>query len=383
MRAISFFQGMCMGVADLLPGISGGTAALLMGFYQQLIKSIENLMGKDKLQRRQALQFLMPLGVGMLCSFLLFSRAIDFCLHTPFLRFLLFSFFFGAIATSTVLCLKQVKKGTSLKTVVFLAAALFSFFCTVEGEKLWQTESYLVPYRLSAPLDEAKNYDKVRHVLRGMKKKQITAMLASKQLSPSTFIQEKSTGRLIRASQFAEKTSGFEPKIVIIGILSACAMLLPGISGSTLLMAVGLYPLLIGALSDLSKGDISFSSAAILINFSAGALMGVLLFSRLVRYLFEKCHDYVLLMGAAVIVGTMPLVWPFWQLHYVIDPARLSKGLIIEKGQWYFPSFDSLSIVCLLLMGASAYGAYFLSEWGTRSSLKRGGSYSTSSRTSP
>lgn len=371
-----------MGAADLVPGVSGGTIALLMGFYQTLIRSILTLFSKVVEERVKAVYFLAPLGMGVLASFFFLARAIDFCLQDLTLRPVLFSVFLGAIGVSTFLCLGKVKKNTIFKSLFFLLITAFSLACSLKGGQLFKKETYSVPYALQAPLDRAVNYNAPRKMLLGLNRQQVAFMLEREKLSKDAFIKEEASGRFVRAAHFAKPFAWFDLALIVMGVLSASAMLLPGISGSTLLMAVGLYPLLISALSDLSKGQIEIFSLTVLANFSIGAIGGVLLFSRVVRYLFERWHDYVILAGAAVIVGTLPIIWPFWHLKQIVDPVRLSKGLIVQSESLYLPEFNALSFLCFGLMALSALAVYFLSKIESLSA-KRADSYKTSSSVSP
>ena len=66
---IQFIRGFCMALADSVPGVSGGTIAFLLGFYDKFINSLNNLMGKDKEKRKEAILFLLKLAIGWIIGF--------------------------------------------------------------------------------------------------------------------------------------------------------------------------------------------------------------------------------------------------------------------------------------------------------------------------
>ena len=94
-----FLIGTVMGIADLIPGVSGGTIAFVTGIYQDLIESLQKIN----------LRFLIPLGSGIVLSVVALARLFTFLLSSPLSRCALFAFFFGVVISATFFCLKKVR----------------------------------------------------------------------------------------------------------------------------------------------------------------------------------------------------------------------------------------------------------------------------------
>ena len=116
-RSILFLKGMAMGISDLIPGISGGTIALLLGIYKDFISSLKSINYKSfiylvrldfkKLNNQLNLCFLLPVFFGILSSIFIFSSLISFLLLDY--KVLLFSFFFGLIFFSSIRLISILK----------------------------------------------------------------------------------------------------------------------------------------------------------------------------------------------------------------------------------------------------------------------------------
>ena len=116
-RSILFLKGMAMGISDLIPGISGGTIALLLGIYKDFISSLKSINYKSfiylvrldfkKLNNQLNLCFLLPVFFGILSSIFIFSSLISFLLLDY--KVLLFSFFFGLIFFSSIRLITSLK----------------------------------------------------------------------------------------------------------------------------------------------------------------------------------------------------------------------------------------------------------------------------------
>ncbi|NGX53419.1 MAG: hypothetical protein K1000chlam4_00130 [Chlamydiae bacterium] len=94
-----FLIGAVMGIADLIPGVSGGTIAFITGIYKDLIESLQKFN----------LRFLLPLGLGVALAFITLSRLFSFLLYDSRSRCCLFAFFFGVVISATFFCLKKTR----------------------------------------------------------------------------------------------------------------------------------------------------------------------------------------------------------------------------------------------------------------------------------
>ena len=243
-RSILFLKGMAMGISDLIPGISGGTIALLLGIYKDFISSLKSINYKSfiylvrldfkKLNNQLNLCFLLPVFFGILSSIFIFSSLISFLLLDY--KVLLFSFFFGLIFFSSIRLISSLKPTSTLDFfTVFVGLVIgLSFF----------------------------------------------------------FVSSLSTSNSIFS-------------IFLAGFIAISAMLLPGISGSYILLILGKYEFMLDSIS-------SFNWINILI-FSLGAITGILSFSKMIHYLLKNYYRSTIFFLSGLMMGALNKVWP-WQL---------------------------------------------------------------------
>ena len=243
-RSILFFKGMAMGISDLIPGISGGTIALLLGIYKDFISSLKSINYKSfiylirfdfkKLNNQLNLCFLLPVFFGILSSIFIFSSLISFLLLDY--KTLLFSFFFGLIFFSSIRLVSNLNPSSTLDFLtVFVGLVIgLSFF----------------------------------------------------------FVSSISTSNSIFS-------------IFLAGFIAISAMLLPGISGSYILLILGKYEFMLDSIS-------SFNWINILI-FSLGAIAGILSFSKMIHYLLKNYYRSTIFFLSGLMMGALNKVWP-WQL---------------------------------------------------------------------
>lgn len=238
-----FFTGFTMGAADIVPGVSGGTVAFLLGIYEELIQTIKILTGEVlklffiKFEFLNAIKkipfsFALPLGFGLLTAVFSLSKAMQTLLnHYPVL---VWSFFFGLVLASAWVVRKRVTNW-DLKSYIFLiATTVFAYWLTG-----------LVP-------TETPNHPVV---------------------------------------------------IFLSGAIAICAMILPGISGSFLLVILGKYEYILSAVTDLNF--------KILTIFILGIIFGISLFSRVLSWLFKKYHDITIAALIGFMIGSLRKVWPY------------------------------------------------------------------------
>lgn len=238
-----FIKGMLMGIADLVPGVSGGTIALITGVYRDLITALNNINFKNifndlfKNFKFHKFDFLSVLILGIGLSIILFSNLILFLLENYNNQ--ISAFFFGLIICSIYVLLKKIKH---LKTydIVLL---LFSGFIVYQLLKL---NSYEQEINLTY--------------------------------------------------------------IFICGFLCSSAMILPGISGSYILLILGAYKFLLEKLNTVFV--VNSDSYLYLITFVSGAILGVLTFSRFIKWLFKSFEDRTLIVLIGFILGSVANIIP-------------------------------------------------------------------------
>jgi putative membrane protein len=239
-----FLRGMLMGAADVVPGVSGGTMAFITGIYDRLLGAISAV----------DLAWLRLLFRGRL-------RAAFEAVDGLFLLTLL-----AGIATSVA---------TLAHLITWLLAQypvlLWSFFFgLIAGSAVVL----------------------VRHV-RGWTAPVATALLAGAAAAAAIALSP------------AVSLDGGMPGLFVAGFLAICAMILPGVSGSFILVLLGMYSTVLGAVS-------SFDVAALGV-FAAGAASGLLLFARLLHWLLARYHQPCMALLTGFLAGSLLTVWP-WKL---------------------------------------------------------------------
>jgi putative membrane protein len=273
-----FLRGMAMGVADLIPGVSGGTVALVSGIYDRLVNAIAAfgvpalrllLTGQWRaLWRHVDGGFLLLLISGIGSSVLLLAGMLGHLLDTS--PHLVWALFLGLIAASLLHMARVVRRWGALSAVMLLSGAVAAWWIT--GQAALDTE-------VSAPW------------------------------------------------------------VLLAGMLAICAWILPGISGSFVLVVLGMYEPVLGAIRGFELG--------ILAVFALGCGSGLLLFTHLLRWLLAHHHDTVMALLTGVVLGSLPLLWPWQSVEHGLERVLLTPaGYLAATGrepQW---------LACLSLMMA-------------------------------
>ncbi len=245
-------KGIAMGVADIIPGVSGGTIAFISGIYEQLIAAINSVRFDHALSaiklltcfwhrdlRANALRelsqihwsFLLPLLTGIGTAILVMAKIIPELMKTYPLY--MYSLFFGLIAFSIPIIARQMDR--SLKNVLFFLIAAV-----------------------------------------------LTAILM------------KDAGTIQGSTSL--------PYVFISGAIAICAMILPGISGSYILVLMGQYLIILDA---LRNKDLVIVSVFIL-----GIIVGILSFTRLLKYLLSHHHSLTIAGLTGIMLGSLRVIWP-------------------------------------------------------------------------
>lgn len=262
-------KGACMGAADVIPGVSGGTIAFITGIYDDLLGSINAIdatavklffTGKFKeFWKHINGSFLVSLFCGILISVLTLAGLMQYLLeHHPIQTW---AFFFGLIVASSIFILRGIE-GWNLKAVLFLIFGVFLgvTICT---------------------------------------------------LSPTT-------------------TPDALWFIFLSGAIAICAMILPGISGSFILLILGKYQYIMGAISGLTSGQAVGESIVVLGVFAVGAVCGILAFSRFLHWLLGRFHKETLITLAGFIIGSLVKVWP-WSDKAAIVRAQFPDAASVAE----------------------------------------------------
>lgn len=243
---INILKGFAMGTSDLVPGVSGGTIALLLGIYNQFIASISGIFSR---RFWPSFTFLIPIIIGMLLAMGSLSNLFNYLLsqhHIPTM------FFFGGLIIGIVPYLLKI---SNYKT---------SF----------TTKHYMM-------------------VIAGIAILIVITLMNN---------GDKHAGETLTLS------TGFIIKYFIAGMCASSAMLLPGISGSFMLLVFGVYGTVMLAISEVVK--LNFTGLPILLAVGFGVLAGFIISSKIIQYFLthHKLMTFALIIG--FVVGSLFAVFP-------------------------------------------------------------------------
>lgn len=245
-KLITVLHGFCMALADSVPGVSGGTVAFLMGFYDKFINSLNSLISGTREERKKAFFYLIKLGIGWVVGFIMAVLILSglFESHIYFVS----SLFIGFIVFAIPIVIKE-------ETDCLRKRACMSFFLLI-GIAVVAGITYFNPVG-----GESGSFD-----------------LDSP--GPLTYLY-----------------------IFIAGAIAICAMILPGISGSTLILIFGLYVPIITGIKDLLHLD--FHALPLLIAFGLGIIAGVISVIKLIRTALEKHRGATIYLIIGLMLGSI------------------------------------------------------------------------------
>lgn len=294
-----YFSGILMGSSDIVPGVSGGTMAFILGIYEELISAISsinkelilkvvNFKIKDILNTFPW-QFLTVLGLGIVSAILSLSHGLEYMLENQ--PIYIWSFFTGLILASVPTIAKRVKTWDINKYITFVIGVIFAF------------------------------------LLVG--------------LAPS-------------------KTPDTPIFLLLSGALASTAMILPGISGSFILVLLGKYETVLGAVNDRDLLTIGL--------IAAGAVLGLVLFSKVLDYIFKNYHDIAVALLAGFVLGAVRKIWPFKVLSGFSEECVDGCKIFINT----LPDFsNSEHLMGLILMTVGAVVVYLINKMSVEKNDKK------------
>lgn len=270
-----------MGAANVVPGVSGGTIALITGIYERLIEALRSfdlaslkLLGAFQIRelwRKSDGLFLLALGLGVVSSILTLAKVLKwgFAEHPT----LIWSLFFGLIAASVPSVGRMIGRWSGGVILLFLLG--------------------------------------------------MTAAVSMAFLNP------------------ASQNSGFF-YLMLCGVAAMCSMIIPGLSGSFVLLLMGNYELVaLDTVNALRTGDLG-QALPVLIPVAVGAVLGLLVLSRLLAWLFQNHHDKALGTIAGFVAGSLAIIWP-WK-EAVTETFRVEgreKEKIVGYENWHLPDLST------------------------------------------
>ena len=290
---IILIKGMCMGIADIVPGVSGGTIAIITGVYEELLKTINGLDFKilnelkkgniKKIWKNYNLNFLFFLGFGILSSIIILSHFILIILNDYPVA--LWSLFLGLISSSIIFLFKSTTKLN------------------------FNSSKFLIP-------------------------SQIYFLITG--LFIALYVQTLSAGNTDINSIY----------LFFCGMISITAMLLPGVSGAYILVLLGAYETMLITLKEISQLNSDYFMN--FISFVLGALLSVKLFSKLLTWSYENHKDNTLFCLIGFMIGSLPTLWP-WK--YNIDSNLFLDKLYVPEN--YLNNSEFREGVLFFILGIS------------------------------
>jgi len=301
------FKGFAIGAANIIPGVSGGTIALISGIYQELLESIKSidkvalsllLNGKfNEFKTKINLSFFLSLGVGMILSIFSIARLFDWLLRIY--PIYIWAYFFGLILASIVFVGKSVEKYTWREISCLIIGTLVATLISFSNPSLTPNENYFF--------------------------------------------------------------------IFFCGIIGISGMLLPGLSGSYILMLLGNYKLLmVDSINNLFEiiglilaFDISFihntemmEKLIYFLLFLSGSIIGLLMFSHIISWIFNRYKNTTISILTGFVIGSLTIIWP-WK-NKITNPNivdRLGEEIIVGYERYIPNTFDKslfISLICIL-----------------------------------
>ncbi|MCH2233977.1 MAG: DUF368 domain-containing protein [Crocinitomicaceae bacterium] len=254
-----FLKGIAMGAADVVPGVSGGTIAFITGIYEELLETLSGLnFGLLKTWRKEGF------------------KAFWTALNGNFLVVL-----FAGIFVSILSLAKLIEY-----LLEYHPIQLWAFFFGLIIASVWL-------------------------VGKTVEKWNITTIIG--------LIGGGITAFLITLSTPAEGESASLIYIFLCGMIAICAMILPGISGSFILILLGAYKIILGSISDLMSAlkagdwDLVMSNGIVIAVFIVGCVAGLISFSKLLNWLFKKAKNLIIAILTGFLIGSLNKIWPWKQ----------------------------------------------------------------------
>lgn len=287
-----FLTGLCIGAANVIPGVSGGTIALLTGVYGRLLAAVGHLTDAPlRLARARRWReawtaadgsFLAVLGAGLVVSIFTFARLFEWLLRTHEVETM--AFFFGLI--------------------------LLSIFYVGQGVKHWRAD-------------------------------RLIALLAGAAVAAGVALM-------------APASENPDPVYVFVcGVIAVASMILPGLSGSFVLLIMGNYALVLGAVGHLHW--------PVLIPMTLGCAVGLLGFSRLLDWVLQRWRDLTLALMTGFVLGSLAVIWP-WKHKATADIARPDGSVktVVTGFDWYLPDASGATATAAALMALGALTVWLL-----------------------
>lgn len=322
----TLLKGFLIGLANIIPGVSGGTLALILGIYKRVIDALHNVglplfravlstltlragsvaRLRAELKRMDA-GFLALLGLGAVSAILATSRLMAYLLDKHYAPS--YAFFWGLVIVSMIFPYKYLRRRSARELISFLLAAALTISLTMFD-------------------DDASRVEKVR----------------AKQVLEQADEASRVEGGIVSLAHPGIGRMGF---MVLAAALAISAMVLPGISGSFVLLLMGVYFDILDAINE--------RQVVVLMVFCLGLGGGLLVFSRIMSILLERFYDVTMAFMIGLMAGSLYVIWPFKRMVLVGDEKVYLNNVMPEA----FGGVE-LASVAAMLAGAGIVLAFYL-----------------------
>ena len=277
---VNILHGFCMALADSVPGISGGTVAFILGFYDEFINSVNSLISKGH-NKKKAIKFLIKLGIGwaigMSISSVILSSLFEKHIYS------VSSLFIGFIVFAIPLIVRDEKDR--------LKGKFWYLFYTLIGILIVSIITYFNPVGGGSSIE----------------------------------IDNLNIGLVLY--------------LFIAGIVAISAMVVPGISGSTILLIFGLYVPIITSINEFLH--FNFKVLPILIIFGIGVITGILIIVKIIKKAFDKYRSQTIYLVFGLMIGSIYAI--------IMGPTSLE---VAQEAM----SFGTFNILFFIIGGIVVYG---------------------------
>ncbi len=290
-------RGFAMGAADVVPGVSGGTMAFILGIYEELINSIRVIASAETIKLLLGFKlkevfevipwkFLLAIGVGIMLAILSLARFLEWALQNH--PVLLWSFFFGLVMASIITVSRRVSRWNGINIIGLIIGTIIGYI--IVGLVPMQTPNGYWFFFLS-------------------------------------------------------------------GAIAICAMILPGISGSFILVLLGKYETILGAVNNRDFVTLFFVAA--------GAAIGIVSIAQVLGWLFKRYHDLTVALLIGLMVGSLRKIWPWKEtIATIID--RHGEIVPVEQINILPAAWTSEVTFALILVIIGFAVVFILDMWASR-----------------
>lgn len=270
-KLILYIKGIILGIAFIIPGVSGGTLAVLLGIYEELIEAVCNFY-KSKSEFKKYFLYILPIGLGALTSLLLCARLIHYGISkAPIITILIF---LGLIIGGIPKLLSNVNKKIELKDFSLMLIGIVVVLLMLIFNKGTKSVSL-------------NNLNALGYII-----------------------------------------------LFLVGMISSATMVIPGISGSFTLMLIGYYEPILNLINDITSFNSLIPNLTKLLPFLLGIIVGIILISKIINYLLKhyRTSTYFVIIGfvfASIISVFISIFkYEFNTLHFIIGLVLMSINAV-------------------------------------------------------